>query len=258
MQTTFPRLMLDHAKQRPAAPALREKVYGIWQTTSWAELAQLVRRIACGLHEAGMVRDDHVVVVGENRPRLYATMLAVQSLGAVPVPLYQDAATTEYVFPINNAEVRFAIVEDQEQVDKMIEVREQLPAAAAHLVRRPARPAQLQRTRAGGAGRADRGRPGLRRRARRLLRRRGGPRPAAGRGGDVLHHRHHRQPQGRGAHAFHAARPRRRRRPLRQARPQPRRCWPTCRRPGSARTSSAMRSGWPAATWSTAPSRPRR
>jgi len=119
--------MLDHAKQRPTAPALREKVYGIWQTTTWADLAQVVRRIACGLHEAGMVRDDHVVVVGENRPRLYASMLAVQSLGAVPVPLYQDAATTEYAFPINNAEVRFAIVEDQEQVDKMIEVRESCP-----------------------------------------------------------------------------------------------------------------------------------
>ncbi|MBE0547705.1 MAG: AMP-binding protein [Rubrivivax sp.] len=130
MQTTFPRLMLDHASQRPQAPALREKVYGIWQTTTWAELAQLVRHIACGLHEAGMVRDDHVVVVGENRPRLYATMLAVQSLGAVPVPLYQDAATTEYVFPINNAEVRFAIVEDQEQVDKMVEVRESCPLLA--------------------------------------------------------------------------------------------------------------------------------
>jgi len=130
VQTTFPRLMLDHARQRPTAPALREKVYGIWQTTTWAGLAQLVRRIACGLHEAGMVRDDHVVVVGENRPRLYATMLAVQSLGAVPVPLYQDAATTEYVFPINNAEVRYAIVEDQEQVDKMIEVRDSCPQLA--------------------------------------------------------------------------------------------------------------------------------
>jgi long-chain acyl-CoA synthetase len=125
--STFPRLMLEHARTRPQAPALREKVYGIWQTTTWADLAQLVRRLACGMAQAGMVRDDHVVVVGENRPRLYATMLAVQSLGAVPVPLYQDAATTEYVFPINNAEVRFAIVEDQEQVDKMLEVRESCP-----------------------------------------------------------------------------------------------------------------------------------
>jgi len=115
--------MLDHARQRPDAAALREKVYGIWQTTTWRALAQEVRALACGLAAAGMKRDDHAVVVGENRPRLYATMLAIQSLGAVPVPLYQDAAVTEYVFPINNADVRFAIVEDQEQVDKMLELR---------------------------------------------------------------------------------------------------------------------------------------
>ena len=127
MQTTFPRLMLDHAKQRPTAPALREKVYGIWQTTTWADLALLVRRLACGLSHAGLKRGDHVVVVGENRPRLYAAMLAVQSLGAVPVPLYQDAAAPEYAFPISNAEIGYAIVEDQEQVDKMLELREQCP-----------------------------------------------------------------------------------------------------------------------------------
>ncbi len=127
MQTTFPRLMLDHAKQRPDAPALREKVYGIWQTTTWAELAQLVRSLACGLAAAGVQRDDHLVVVGENRPRLYAALLAAQSLGAVPVPLYQDAAAPEYAFPINNADIGYAIVEDQEQVDKLLELREQCP-----------------------------------------------------------------------------------------------------------------------------------
>ena len=123
MPTTFPRLMLDHAQARPAAPALREKVYGIWQTTTWSELAVLVRRMAGGLAAAGLRRGEHLVVVGDNRPRLYAAMLAAQSLGAIPVPLYQDAASAEYVFPINNAEVRFAIVEDQEQVDKLLELR---------------------------------------------------------------------------------------------------------------------------------------
>ncbi|MFO1271681.1 MAG: AMP-binding protein [Rubrivivax sp.] len=127
MQTTFPRLLLEHARARPGAPALREKVYGIWQTLTWADLAALVRALAAGLAEAGVRRDDHVVIVGENRPRLYAAMLAVQSLGGVPVPLYQDAVAAEYVFPINNAEVRHAIVEDQEQVDKMLELREQCP-----------------------------------------------------------------------------------------------------------------------------------
>ena len=127
MKTTFPRLMLEHAKSRPTAAALRVKEFGIWQTTTWAALAELVRDLACGLAEAGLKRDDHMVVIGENRPRLYAAMLAAQSLGAVPIPLYQDAAAAEFAFPINNADVAFAIVEDQEQVDKLLELREQCP-----------------------------------------------------------------------------------------------------------------------------------
>ena len=127
MPSTFPQTMLAHAKQRPDAPALREKSYGIWQTISWAQLSAMVRHLACGLAEAGLRRGEHVVVVGENRPRLYASMLAAQALGAIPVPLYQDAVANEFVFPINNAEVRFGIVEDQEQVDKLLELREQCP-----------------------------------------------------------------------------------------------------------------------------------
>jgi long-chain acyl-CoA synthetase len=130
LQTTFPRLMLEHAQQRPDAPALREKEYGIWQTLTWGALAQLVRSIAGGLAQAGLHRGQHLVVIGENRPRLYATMLAAQSLGAIPVPLYQDASGAEFVFPINNAEVAFAVVENQEQVDKLSEIRPQCPQLA--------------------------------------------------------------------------------------------------------------------------------
>ena len=127
MRTTFPQLLLNHAAQRPTAAAMREKEYGIWQTTTWADMLALVQNLACGLHQAGLKRHEHMIVVGSNRPRLYATMLAAQSLGAIPVPLYQDAVASECVFPINNAEVRFAVVEDQEQVDKMLEIREQCP-----------------------------------------------------------------------------------------------------------------------------------
>ncbi|MFM8769937.1 MAG: AMP-binding protein, partial [Rubrivivax sp.] len=127
MDTTFPRLMLEHAKARPEAPALREKAYGIWQTTCWKALADEVRALACGLAEAGFTRGQHIVIVGDNRPRLYACMLAAQSLGGIPVPLYQDAVGAEMVFPINNAEVAFAVAEDQEQVDKLIEIREKCP-----------------------------------------------------------------------------------------------------------------------------------
>jgi len=121
---------MHHAKLRPTAPAMREKEYGIWQTLSWAGLAVMVEQLACGLHQAGLQSGDHMVVVGANRPRLYATMLAVQSLGGIPVPLYQDAAAAECVFPIVNAEVRFAFAEDQEQVDKLLEVQTSAPQLA--------------------------------------------------------------------------------------------------------------------------------
>ncbi len=130
MVATFPRLMLDHAAKRPTAPALREKEFGIWQTLSWEQLARLVRDMAGGLAAAGLQRGQHMVVVGENRPRLYAAMLAAQSLGAIPVPLYQDAVAAEFVYPIVNADITFAIVEDQEQVDKLLEIRDQCPRLA--------------------------------------------------------------------------------------------------------------------------------
>lgn len=127
MNSTFPQLLLQHAAERPDAPALREKEYGIWQAHSWSELATLVEQVAAGLQLAGLRHGEHMVVIGSNRPRLYATMLAIQAVGAIPVPLYQDAVAAECVFPLNNAEVRFALVEDQEQVDKMLEVRESCP-----------------------------------------------------------------------------------------------------------------------------------
>ncbi|NDY92788.1 AMP-dependent synthetase/ligase [Ideonella livida] len=127
MSHTFVRLLQAHATRRPQAPALREKEYGIWQTTTWGGLLQTVQALAAGLHAAGVQRGQHVIVVGDNRPRLSAAMLAAQALGAIPVPLYQDAVAAEFVFPLTNAEVRYAVVEDQEQVDKLLEVRGQCP-----------------------------------------------------------------------------------------------------------------------------------
>ncbi|HNB47515.1 MAG TPA: AMP-binding protein, partial [Burkholderiaceae bacterium] len=102
---TFPRLLLDHARRRPQAAALREKEYGIWQSLNWHDLLEMVRGIAGGMAAAGLQAGQHVVVVGDNRPRLSATMLAAQCLGAIPVPLYQDAVAAEFVFPLNMAEV---------------------------------------------------------------------------------------------------------------------------------------------------------
>ncbi len=129
---TFPRLMLEHARVRPGHPATREKDLGIWQTWNWSQVAAEVRALACGLAAQGFRRGMHLAIIGDNRPRLYWSMLAAQCLGGIPVPMYQDAQAAEFVFVLNDAEIAYAIVEDQEQVDKMAEVRPQV-ASLAHV-----------------------------------------------------------------------------------------------------------------------------
>ncbi len=124
---TFPRLLMHHARQRPNRPAMREKEYGIWQTYTWAEVAERVRAIASGLAELGFKRGDRLAVVGDNRPRLYWSVAACQCLGGIPVMMYQDAVAQEMSYVMQDAEIRFACVEDQEQVDKMLEIKEGLP-----------------------------------------------------------------------------------------------------------------------------------
>ena len=124
---TFPRLLVEHARVRPNATAIREKDLGIWQSWTWRQMLQEVCEIAAGLMQAGFKRGQHLAIIGENRPRLYFTMTAVQCLGGIPVPMYQDAAAAEMVFVFDNAEIQFAVVEDQEQVDKVLEVREKVP-----------------------------------------------------------------------------------------------------------------------------------
>ncbi|HEX9396296.1 MAG TPA: AMP-binding protein [Burkholderiales bacterium] len=119
---TFPKLLMHHALARGARPAIREKDLGIWQTWTWKHFADEVRFLACGLASQGVKRGDHLALVGANRPRFYATMAAAQCLGAIPVPLYQDAVATEMAFPIQNASIAFAYAEDQEQVDKLLEI----------------------------------------------------------------------------------------------------------------------------------------
>src|ERR687896_2504349 len=125
---TFPKLLMHHAQVRGGRPAIREKDLGIWQTWTWKRFADEVRALACGLAAEGFRRGEHLALVGDNRPRIYAAVCAAQCLGGIPVPLYQDAVATELVFPIQNAEIRFAVAEDQEQVDKLLEILPQCPS----------------------------------------------------------------------------------------------------------------------------------
>ncbi len=131
MSTTFPHLLLKHAAERPDAPALREKEYGIWQTWSWSDTARTVRHMACGLAALGLQRGQNLALISDNRPHLYMGFVAAQALGAVPVPLYQDAVAAEMTFVMQDAEITVAFAENQEQVDKLLEVRETVPSIRA-------------------------------------------------------------------------------------------------------------------------------
>jgi long-chain acyl-CoA synthetase len=122
-EQTFPRLLLQHAKARPEQPAFREKYLGIWQTSNWAQAGEEVRALACGLAAMGFKRGMNLAIIGDNRPRLYWAMTAAQCLGGVPVPLYQDAPAADMAYVLDNAEIDFAVVEDQEQVDKLLEIK---------------------------------------------------------------------------------------------------------------------------------------
>lgn len=124
---TFPKLLQSHVKQRPDHDAIREKDLGIWQSWTWRQAAEEIRALACGLADLGLGSDDKLAIIGDNRPRLYWGMTAAQSLGAVPVPLYQDSVAEEMSFVLDNADVKIALVEDQEQVDKILELKDRCP-----------------------------------------------------------------------------------------------------------------------------------
>ena len=124
---TFPKLLLRNARAFGGRPAMRHKDLGIWQTWTWAQMRDEVLALTAGLHRLGLKRGETVAIVGANRPKLYWSVAAVQALGGIPVPVYADAVADELAFVLAHAEVRFAAVQDQEQVDKILSVSERLP-----------------------------------------------------------------------------------------------------------------------------------
>ncbi len=125
---TIPKLLLRNAERYATKPAFREKEFGIWQTWTWAQARDEIRALALGLKKLGLKRGVTVAIIGDNRPHLYWAFTAAQSLGAIPVPVYQDSVADEMAFVLTHAEVSFAIVEDQEQVDKLISIRDKVPS----------------------------------------------------------------------------------------------------------------------------------
>jgi long-chain acyl-CoA synthetase len=119
---TIPKLLLHNAKQHALRPAFREKAFGIWQTWTWQQTKEEIEAFAIGLKELGVVRGETIAVIGDNRPQLYWAFCAAQSIGAIPVPVYQDSVADEMAYVLSHAEVRYAIVEDQEQADKVLSI----------------------------------------------------------------------------------------------------------------------------------------
>ena len=126
-EDTFPKILLRNARVFADRPSMREKDLGIWQTWTWSQVLEEIRSFSIGLQDAGFKPGDRIAIIGANRPRLYWSMVAAQSLGGVPVPLYSDSVAEEMAYVLEHAEVRFACVEDQEQVDKLLSMSEQLP-----------------------------------------------------------------------------------------------------------------------------------
>ena len=124
---TLPRLMLRNARDFATRTAIREKDRGIWQSYTWADYHAQVRDFVLGLAALGFKRGDRVSVIGDNRPRLYWAQMAAQCLGSASVPVYQDSIARELAFVWNHADVSVIVAEDQEQVDKVLALREQLP-----------------------------------------------------------------------------------------------------------------------------------
>ena len=126
-EDTVPKLLLRNAARFADRPAMRFKDLGIWQSWTWGQTALEVRALAIGLRKLGFERGDSVAIVGANRPRLYWTFAAVQSVGGIPVPMYQDSVADEMAYVLEHAEVKFAVVQNQEQVDKIASIAARVP-----------------------------------------------------------------------------------------------------------------------------------
>ena len=123
---SLPALLARNAREFSDKPAYREKEFGIWQSWTWAEANEQIEALALGLLTLGAQKGDHVAIVGRNRPALYWAILAAECVGAVPVPLYQDAVGEEIAYVLDHCNARFIVAGDQEQVDKVIEVGDRL------------------------------------------------------------------------------------------------------------------------------------
>src|SRR5208283_2858972 len=127
MKHTLPDLLVQNARLRPAADAIREKEYGIWQTVSWAEYLDHVRDFSLGLLELGFQAGDRLGIIGDGRPEWLYAELGAQVAGGIPAGIYQDSVASEVGYILNHFGASMVVAEDQEQVDKVLSLKADLP-----------------------------------------------------------------------------------------------------------------------------------
>lgn len=131
---TLPKLLLENAKRFPNKIALREKRFGIWQSITWSEYASRVKYFSLGLAALGLEKGQNIAIIGDNRPEWVIAELSAQVLGSSSIGVYQDSVVDEVRYILTSAGVRFLIVEDQEQVDKVIELWENLKDSVKSII----------------------------------------------------------------------------------------------------------------------------
>lgn len=124
---TFPKLLVHNAANWPKDVCMREKDFGIWLEYTWADALREVREMALGLHALGVKRGDVVALIGKNRPQWVWAEYASHALGAMTVGIYEDVLGQEAVYLLDYTEAEVIVAEDEEQVDKLLEVADQLP-----------------------------------------------------------------------------------------------------------------------------------
>ena len=125
---SLPGIVLERGKTAPARVAMRKKALGRWREYTWAEYAERVSRIGRGLLVLGVDSDDRVAIHSENRPAWVLADMAIQGIGAVTVGVYPTSPAAEVEYLLGHSRSRVVIVEDQEQLDKTLAVRRELPA----------------------------------------------------------------------------------------------------------------------------------
>ncbi len=125
---TFPKLLARNAEVfGDRKVAMREKEFGIWQEFTWKEYHDHVKYFSLGMVSLGLAPGDKVAVIGDNRPEWVWAEVAAQAAKAVPLGLYQDSTLKEVAYVIDHSDATFVVAEDQEQVDKILDMKEQLP-----------------------------------------------------------------------------------------------------------------------------------